>query len=155
MTCNASFRINVAAVVALVSLLAGCENQAHKFLGSQAVTVLQAPTRIEGWRYQYDEGAHEPKGTTAVKELNTAYANRLAKILLDSGTYSFDSASHFSPVVSGCGGGGDFGAAGIHFTRACRAAFNVGGNVVMSALCWCITRSSPIPTPRTHTGWSV
>ena len=38
---------------------------------------------------------------------------------------------------------------------ACFAAFTVGGNVVMSALCWCITRSSPRPTPRTHTGRSV
>ena len=85
-----------------IPLLAGCDNKgtrARQFLGPTAATVLDAPSRIEGWRIRGDAGKAPTTGPS--KPLDPALARELATILLDDGTYLFDAAKGciFQPGV--------------------------------------------------------
>lgn len=80
-------------------MITGCQETASKFLGRTGVVVLRQPTKIEAWRIQGGRGA--PQTALPAKELDIAVAQQLAAILLDSGTYDFESAKActFDPAV--------------------------------------------------------
>lgn len=83
----------------LLPLLGGCQETAKNFLGRTGTIVLRQPTKIEAWRIHGGQGT--PEIASPAKELNVDLARQLAALMLDSKTYSFDSAKGcmFEPAV--------------------------------------------------------
>ena len=86
-------------------LLGGCAHKGDEgaeasanFLGPNAVYVLQAPTRVEGWNFQRGDGstASDP----GIRPLDAKIGKRLADVLLAGGTYSKPAGlGGFEPAV--------------------------------------------------------
>jgi hypothetical protein len=86
-------------------LLGGCAHRGEdgteasaNFLGPNAVYILSAPTRIEGWNFQRGDGstASDP----GLRPLDAKIGKELAKVLLAGNTYSKPAGlGGFEPAV--------------------------------------------------------